>query len=100
MNISEVKGLYRQCQSLLRRMDSANRMEELAGESAKGRFRTEYYSWQHELQEKLRELLRQNFLLLSKPQLVHLLSMCSSHRPMEPHSVLKLVSMRYEETYP
>lgn len=59
----------------------------------------DYFALQTDLNFILRDMLRKNFALLSKPRVFKFLALCSTHRPMEPHGVLTQISIRYEENY-
>lgn len=59
--------------------------------------REDYYEIQRDLKGTLLLMLRENFLLLTKLQLVRFLVLCNSHRPMEPVAILTRLSMAYEE---
>jgi len=51
-----------------------------------------YFKEQAELNKMLREMLDLTFTDLSKAQLIELLCLCGSHRPVEPFKVLIKVS--------
>lgn len=98
MSLGEIKTIYHNCVTLKRRMEriNTNGMSDAAQKIG----HDNYYKIEEELQSELRDLLRTNFLLLSKPELVRFLSLCSSHRPEPPHSVLTRIGMLYKESYP
>lgn len=59
-----------------------------------------YYSKEKELNSILCDLLNSlnaDWRELSKKQVLHIISMCSSHRPTALHSILIYVSMQYEK---
>lgn len=59
-----------------------------------------YYSKEKELISILQHLLNSynaDWRELSKNQILHILSMCGSHRPAALHSILIAVSMQYDK---
>ena len=59
-----------------------------------------YYSKEKELNLILCDLLNSlnaDWRELSKKQVLHIISMCSSHRPTALHSILVSVSMQYDK---
>lgn len=59
-----------------------------------------YYNKEKELNSVLRDLLNSymaDWRELSKAQVMHILSLCSSHRPTALHSILVSVSMQYDK---
>lgn len=61
-----------------------------------------FYATQKELQIALRPLLSSymsDWGGLNKREILHILSMCSSHRPVALHSVLISASMQYDKLY-
>lgn len=59
-----------------------------------------YWAYQEALKVQLREICSLDFCLLLKPCLVKFLSLCSYHRPMDPHRILTRISIQYEKLYP
>ena len=59
-----------------------------------------YYTKEKELNAILCDLLNSlnaDWRELSKKQVLHIISMCSSHRPTALHSILVSVSMQYDK---
>ena len=59
-----------------------------------------YYSKEKELNAILCDLLNSlnaDWRELSKKQVLHIISMCSSHRPTALHSILVSISMQYDK---
>lgn len=88
-NIRQIKLLYHGCVVLAR---TAKRYD-MAGRSDL------YYETVEALNSELSKLARENFVLLTKPELLRFLSLCSSYRPLAPHSLLTIISMQYEALY-
>lgn len=60
----------------------------------------QYYSKEKELNAILCDLLNSlnaDWRELSKKQVLHIISMCSSHRPTALHSILVSISMQYDK---
>jgi hypothetical protein len=86
-----LKHKYAQCVAIQKRMNKYVAEPESSNDK--------WFDLQQVLKEKLLEMLYENFLLLPKRALANFLSMCSSHRPVEPHQILTRVAIRYEELY-
>lgn len=92
-SIGQIKSMYRDA------IRAQNRLDKWSG-SGDSKIREKWYSLQNTLKDQLYEILSENFFLLSKPQLIRFLAMCSSHRPLEPHAILTTLSIRYDNLYP
>lgn len=55
-----------------------------------------YYTYQTELNAMLSDILRMDFISLSKLDILKLISLCSTHRPMALHSILIHISNVHE----
>lgn len=89
MTLTDMKVTYRGCVNL----HKTARRADMAGNN------DVYYKTVDGLQAELNKLLREDFTLLSKPELLRFLAMCSTYRPMEPHAVLTRVSMQFDRLY-
>jgi hypothetical protein len=62
-------------------LDYANAMEKIEDNEV-------YYKMQEELNEKLRAFLKLRFIYLETRELLTIISLVSTHRPVQPHSFL------------
>lgn len=84
--MTTTKKLYKQASKLKKELAS------LTGDP--------YYSKEKELNELLRNLLNSlnaDWRELSKNQVLHIISLCSAHRPTALHSILVSISMQYDK---
>jgi hypothetical protein len=68
-------------------------MKSISADSARAE---EYYRSEEKIKHILNEIIKQDFTLLSKVQLINFLMMCSSHRPMPLHQLLTMLTIRWE----
>lgn len=80
------KTQYRVCK------ESERQMKVLTGD--------EFFKAQDELKLELRKMLNSNNMdwsVLNKIQIMHIISMCSANRPLEPFRILNSVSIMYDK---
>lgn len=82
--VADIRKMYRQAKELEKAMQNVGDSDEA---------KEDYYRMQGSLKVLLGQILRTNFLHLSKPALVKFLVMCNSHRPVEPVWILTGLSM-------
>ena len=81
---------YKVCKTI------ATRLQSLAntGQNAK------YFDLQEQLNDELRAILHSTSMqwsALTKVQIMHILSLCSTHRPIALHSILIAVSLQHDK---
>ena len=62
---------------------------------------SDYYAAQQALNKELNDILNFNkyrLHYLTTDQILRLIALCSSHRPMEPHSILTYFSIMYDKS--
>lgn len=58
----------------------------------------EYFKTQEELKIALIDLIKsEDFFKLYKGKILEVMVLCNTHRPMEPHQLLTIISMRESE---